>query len=181
MQGNDPDGDRLGIAGEAVVRVFELRAGTEFVAFFGDHAADLPGDGVRRELRAAANRYGDTTRSVTGTIINDGLAGIIGAGASAPLAAYLPATVKWLRGRSRKPRLDDATAVMALVRATCEQILGSAPNSLSDAVFDKDADGQWNVTFSYRDLHISAIVEPTGSVVTWKQTTPPSESSRPTG
>jgi hypothetical protein len=170
MDEANPDGSQRITSAGTAIRVFQLRTGTEFVAFFADSEAGLPDDGVGRELTAVARRYGGPTRSVTATIINDGLAGIIGAGVSAPLAAYLPATVKWLRRRTQKPRLDDVADVMRLIRSTCEEVVGSAPNSLSDATFEKDAEGQWHVTFSYRDLHIKAVVEATGATVTWKET-----------
>jgi hypothetical protein len=170
MDETNADGGQGTTSSGMAIRVFQLRTGTEFVVFFADREADLPDEGVGRELRAAARRYGSPTRSVTATILNDGLAGIIGAGVSAPLAAYLPATMKWLMPRRQKPRLDDVAGVMRLIRSTCEEVVGSAPNSLRDATFEKDADGRWHVTFSYRDLHIKAVVEPTGAAVTWEQT-----------
>src|SRR6185437_8130079 len=167
MEGGTHRSDPQDVVGETVMRVFELRTDTEFAAFFADTTSDLPEDDVSLELRAVANAV--TTRGALEMAFSDVLAAIVGGGVSAHLATYFPATATWLGRRSSIPKLDDVTAVLDRVRAVSQQIVGSAPESLREAAIARDADGQWHVAFSYRDLRITATIEPAGSVVTWRQ------------
>ena len=152
------------------VQVLELTTGTEFIVFFAPLEADLPGDGVRRELRIAARLARNVpTRGIAESLINDGIAGIIGAGASAGLASAFTATTAWLRRFGKDREVNDVQTVMARLKTASEQILGTAPSSVDEATIKQRADGQWHAAFVYRNFNVTATLNSAGSVVTWKQ------------
>ena len=149
-------------------RAFELLGGSEHIVFLAADERGLPGDGVRRELRVLARQSSDeTSRSVIGAVLTDGISGIIGGAAYAGLAATCTATVAYLRGRNDLPAVTDAATVIKRLKMACVEIYGSAPREFSALAVQRLDDGRWNVQFRYEGTAVRALLDPGCSIILW--------------
>ncbi|QFR02128.1 hypothetical protein F9278_44980 [Streptomyces phaeolivaceus] len=156
----------------------DLGAGREFILFFADSPAGLPGDAVTRELRTAARlARAQHTRGVLDTVLEQLGAGIVGgvgfAGVSASLRASLRATTRYFGLRRPSPEPATLPQVVARLRETCEIVLGTAPASLDDADLRRQEDGTWKARFVHVTGTYEAHIDRDGTIVHWVHTRHP--------
>jgi hypothetical protein len=151
------------------MRVFEFAEDREYVVFFAADESGLPPDTVKRELRVLARRKQNVpTRSALGTMVGDVTAGVVGGAAWAGVSAALVATTAYLRQKARKPALD-AAAISIRLKAACEQILKDSPGEMTNLSIERIDDGRWRAEFICAGRAIQALLDPSGSVLTWIQ------------
>lgn len=146
----------------------DLGAGREFVLFFADSPAELPGDAVTRELRTAARlARAQHTRGVLDTVLEQLGAGIIGGAGFAGVSASLRATARYFDRRRPAPEPATLQQVVARLRETCEIVLGTVPTTLDDADLRRQDDGTWTARFAHLTGTYEAHVDRDGTIVHW--------------
>jgi hypothetical protein len=101
-------------------------------------------------------------------MVGDVTAGVVGGAAWAGVSAALVATTAYLRQKARKPALD-AAAISIRLKAACEQILKDSPGEMTNLSIERIDDGRWRAEFICAGRAIQALLDPSGSVLTWIQ------------
>ena len=155
----------------STARLVELVPGRSYALFYAADDEDLPDPNVPRELRVLARSQLSESRGLLDVLLQDAGSGVAGGAAWGAVTTSATATLAYLRRRfERGGPLDDAEQVITRVTEAAARILGATPEALRDATVVRQHDLSWQVEFTYDGARVQVLIDPTGSMLQWRQT-----------